>query len=113
MSVIRYHKYVGELWDEIDLEALVDQLSEFLLGSGFGQEVEDWGGLDADSLQALNDAILEAALRRGLLLKNVKVPFLYVPALRRTAMASGAGAITVGAPPGAVVPALERTSDGW
>jgi Ca-activated chloride channel family protein len=67
MSVIRYHKYVGELWDELDLEGLVDQLSEYLLGSGFGQEVEDWEGRNEDALQDLNDAILEAVLRRGLL----------------------------------------------
>jgi Ca-activated chloride channel homolog len=61
---IRYHKYVGELWDELDLEELVGELSDFLLQSGFGFEPGEW---DEDDLQGLHDAILEALLRRGLL----------------------------------------------
>ncbi len=61
---VRYHKYVGELWDEIDLEELVGDLSDFLLQSGFGYEPGEW---DEDDLQGLHDAILEALLRRGLL----------------------------------------------
>ena len=61
MAVIRYHRYVGELWDDLDLDELVDELSDFFLESGFGREREDWGG---DDLQALHDAILEALLRR-------------------------------------------------
>jgi Ca-activated chloride channel homolog len=61
---IRYHKYVGELWDDLDLEDLVGELSDFLLQSGFGFEPGDW---DEDNAQALHDAILEALMRRGLL----------------------------------------------
>jgi Ca-activated chloride channel homolog len=59
-----YHKYTGELWDDLDLEDLVGELSDFLLDSGFGTESAEW---DADNLQALHDAILDAVLRRGLL----------------------------------------------
>lgn len=44
-----------------------------------------------------------AALRRNVLLKNLKAPILYAPALRRAILASGIGAIEVGEPP-ALVP---------
>jgi Ca-activated chloride channel family protein len=64
MSVVRYHQYIGELWEDLNLEDLVGELSDFLLQSGFGQEGEEF---DEDSLQALHDAILEALMRKGLL----------------------------------------------
>jgi len=64
MAVIRYHRYVGELWEDLDLEGLVSELSDFLLQSGFGYEPGEW---DDNDLQALHDAILEALMRRGLL----------------------------------------------
>jgi Ca-activated chloride channel family protein len=60
----RYHRYLGELWEDLDLEDLVGELSDFLLQSGFEMEQGDW---DTDDLQALEDAILEAMLRKGLL----------------------------------------------
>jgi len=64
MAFVRYHRYIGELWQDLDLEDLVDELSDFFLQSGFGQEVDEW---NEDSLQSLHDAILDAVLRRGLL----------------------------------------------
>jgi Ca-activated chloride channel family protein len=64
MAVVRYHQYIGELWEDLNLEDLVGELSDFLLQSGFGQDGEEW---DEDSLQALHDAILEALMRKGLL----------------------------------------------
>ncbi len=64
MAVTRYHRYIGELWDDLSLEDLVSELSDFLLQSGFGYEPGEW---DEDNLQALHDAILEALMRRGLL----------------------------------------------
>ena len=64
MAITRYHRYVGELWDDLNLEDLVGELSDFLMQSGFGEEPGEW---DEDSLQALQDAILEALMRRGLL----------------------------------------------
>jgi Ca-activated chloride channel family protein len=59
-----YHKYDGELWDDLDLEALIGELSDFLLNSGFGQ---DWEGFDEDALQGLQAAILDALMQRELL----------------------------------------------
>jgi Ca-activated chloride channel family protein len=64
VAFTRYHKYYGELWEDLDLEDLVSELSDFLLESGFAFEPGEW---DEDNLQALQDAILEALLRRGLL----------------------------------------------
>jgi Ca-activated chloride channel family protein len=64
MAVVRYHQYIGELWEDLNLEDLVGELSDFLLQSGFGDEGQEW---DEDNLQALYDAILEALMRRGLL----------------------------------------------
>ncbi len=64
MPVVRYHRYIAELWQDLDLEDLVGELSDFLLQSGFGHEPGEW---DEDNLQALHDAILEALMRRGLL----------------------------------------------
>jgi Ca-activated chloride channel homolog len=62
--VVRYHRYIAELWDDLDLGELVGDLSDFLLQSGFGTEE---GEYDEDQLQALHDAILDALMRRGLL----------------------------------------------
>ena len=64
MAVVRYHQYIGDLWQDLNLQDLIGELSDFLLQSGFGVEEGDW---DEDSLQALHDAILEALARRGLL----------------------------------------------
>ncbi len=64
MAITRYHRYIGELWDDLNLEDLVGELSDFLMQSGFGEEPGEW---DENSLQALHDAILEALMRRGLL----------------------------------------------
>ncbi len=64
MPITRYHRYLGELWDDLDLEDLVGDLSDFLLQSGFELEQGDWGEGDE---AALHDAIMEALLRKGLL----------------------------------------------
>jgi Ca-activated chloride channel homolog len=64
VTLIRYHRYVGELWDDLDLGELVGELSDFLLQSGFELEQGDW---DEDQLQALHDAILDALMKKGML----------------------------------------------
>jgi len=64
MAYVRYHRYTGELWEDLDLDELIDELSDFLLQSGFGQQTEEW---DEGDLDALHDAILDALARRGLL----------------------------------------------
>jgi Ca-activated chloride channel family protein len=64
MSSVRYHQYIGDLWNDLSLEELVSELSDFLLQSGFEYEQGDWTD---DDLQALYDAILDAVARKGLL----------------------------------------------
>ncbi len=64
MASIRYHKYVGKLWDDLALEDLVGALSDYLLSSGFGFEPGEW---DGHGLEALEEAILEALMSRELL----------------------------------------------
>ncbi len=61
---VRYHRYIADLWEDLNLGELVDELSDYFLQSGFGLEP---GELLDDELQALHDAILDAIMRRGLL----------------------------------------------
>jgi Ca-activated chloride channel homolog len=61
---IRYHRYIADLWEDLDLQELVDELSDYFLQSGFGLEPGDLLGEDE---QALQEAILDAIVRRGLL----------------------------------------------
>ncbi len=69
----RYAKFSPELADAVDLQALLDQLADFLLQSGFGgggAGRSPWGdpGLEGDadrSLDALRQAILDALIDSG------------------------------------------------
>ena len=73
MRFTRYGKYTGNLADALNLQSLLDQLSDFLLQSGFagGQHYHPyWGefGDDDDrSLDALKEALLRALLESGML----------------------------------------------
>ncbi|HEX8695857.1 MAG TPA: VWA domain-containing protein [Longimicrobium sp.] len=73
MRYTQYGKYTGNLADALNLQALLDQLSDFLLQSGFagGQYWHpywgDFGGEDDRSLDALKDALLRALLESGML----------------------------------------------
>ena len=64
-----YTKFNPQMADAVDLQALLDQLADFLLQSGFaGGEQGFWGepGEDSDrSLDSLKDAILRALIESG------------------------------------------------
>ena len=71
MRYTTYTKFTPELADAVNLQALLDQLGDFLLQSGFAGGPEDWpwwaeppeGG--DKSLDALRQAILDALLKSG------------------------------------------------
>ena len=62
----RYTKFIEDLPDEVDMETLLERLSDLLLSSGFNNP---WDPMDlADqSMQALHDAVLDALLNGGAL----------------------------------------------
>jgi Ca-activated chloride channel homolog len=69
----RYSKFSPELADAVDLQALLDQLADFLLQSGFaggGSGRSPWGDPDLEgegdrSMDALKQAILNALIDSG------------------------------------------------
>jgi len=71
MRFTTYSKYTAELADAVNLQALLDQLGDFLLQSGFAGGPGDWpwwadppeGG--DRSMDALREAILDALLKSG------------------------------------------------
>jgi Ca-activated chloride channel family protein len=83
MRSTKYSKWSSENWDELSLEELMNALSDFLLESGFNEQMQRnmrrWRGWDdfdddfdqfknpEDALQALRDAIREALKNSGLL----------------------------------------------
>jgi Ca-activated chloride channel family protein len=63
MKYIRYKKYIGEPADEVDLETLIQKLSDFFLQSGYESQFYDVNEFDPDrSMEALRQAIEQALL---------------------------------------------------
>lgn len=61
MKRVRYSKYVPGLADDLDIEALLEALSEFLLDSGFRDPWSEFSSLDGDhTLDNLREAIRQA-----------------------------------------------------
>jgi Ca-activated chloride channel family protein len=65
----KYTKYTGNPLDDLDLDQLIDKLSDLLLSSGFHSP---YGGMYGESeddrtMQALHDAILDALFNGGVL----------------------------------------------
>ncbi len=72
MRFTRYSRYTGNMADALNLEALLDHLSDFLLQSGFAGGAHQhpfWGEFGGDeddrSLDALREALLRALLESG------------------------------------------------
>ena len=64
MPRFTYHKHRSNLWEDLDLSELVSAMSEFLLGSGFGEPAD---GDSQTSQQDLKDAIVNALMTSELL----------------------------------------------
>jgi Ca-activated chloride channel family protein len=60
VKIIRYSRYTGQEADEVDLQELMKQLSDFLLQSGFG--MDPYGVYEMEPQQSLDD-LREAILR--------------------------------------------------
>ncbi|HEX5521711.1 MAG TPA: VWA domain-containing protein, partial [Longimicrobiaceae bacterium] len=79
MRFTSYSRYTGQQADALNLQALLDQLSDFLLQSGFAGGSNhhhpywgDFGGDDADrSLDALKEALLRALMESGQLTREM------------------------------------------
>ncbi|MGH7532834.1 MAG: vWA domain-containing protein [Gemmatimonadales bacterium] len=69
MRFTKYGKFVPGLADTLNLQALLDQLGDFLLQSGFaGGQDPYWGDLPPDqphSMDGLREAILDALMKSG------------------------------------------------
>ena len=61
MKYVRYKKYTGQEADDIDLQELMNRLSNFLLQSGFESQYYGFQEMDAErSMEQLRQAILRA-----------------------------------------------------
>jgi Ca-activated chloride channel family protein len=78
----KYSKYTGDPLDDLDLDALIEKLSDLLLSSGFHSP---YGGMYGESeddrtLQALHDAIMDALFTGGVLPEDTLERLLGDPA---------------------------------
>lgn len=64
MPRFTYHKHRPNLWEDLDLSELVNAMSEFLLGSGFGEPSDGENQATQDDLK---DAIINALMTSNLL----------------------------------------------
>src|SRR5439155_8443540 len=79
MKYTTYSRYLPELADTINLQALLDQLADFLLQSGFAGGAYShpfWGEFGEEesdrSLDALRQAILQALMDSGQLTPDMR-----------------------------------------
>lgn len=78
----KYSKYTGDPLDDLDLDELIEKLSDLLLSSGFQSQ---YGGMYGESeddrtMQALHDAIMDALFNGGVLPEDALERLLGDPA---------------------------------
>src|SRR5215475_11432159 len=62
MPFNKYSKFTGADWDSINIEGLLDRLSEFLLQSGYDDPYSRYWDDGDQSLDALREAIMQALM---------------------------------------------------
>jgi len=68
MKYTKYSKYTGEPADDVDLDELVNKLSDFLLQSGYDSQFYGISEMDPQkTMEQLRQAILRALEEGGLL----------------------------------------------
>ncbi|MEW6130939.1 MAG: VWA domain-containing protein [Acidobacteriota bacterium] len=67
MPFTKYSKWNGVDWESLDLNDLMDKLSEFFMQSGFDDPYFMYGNEQDTSLDALREAIMDALLNESLL----------------------------------------------
>jgi Ca-activated chloride channel family protein len=74
MKRVKYSKYIPNLAEEVSLDDLMEALSDFLLESGFEDELGrlHQSGAGDDALDALREAIREALLNSDLFDENMR-----------------------------------------
>jgi len=84
MKITRYSKYTGEPADAVDLEDLVNRLSDYLLQSGFESPYSRWGEFDPErTMESLRQAILQALEDGELLSKELMDALMNDPERRK------------------------------
>jgi Ca-activated chloride channel family protein len=63
MAITRYTKWTGSLLDNLNLEDLLDELSQYFLQSGFPNN--PWGDPYSDARQSLREAIVDKLVELG------------------------------------------------
>ena len=78
----KYSKYTGDLLDDLDMNDLIEKLSDLLLSSGFHSSLGGmYGESDDDrTMQALHDAIMDALFNGGVLTEEALEQLLGDPA---------------------------------
>src|SRR5688572_29274354 len=77
MPITRYTKWTGSLLDTLNLEDLLDELSQYFLQSGFPDS--PWGDPNSDIQQTLREAIADKLVELGHITSQVRDNWLDNP----------------------------------
>jgi Ca-activated chloride channel family protein len=77
MKYVKYSKYVGDPFDGLSAEDLLQMLQDFLLQSGFNSEYYNWYEMDSEqTMENLHRALLEAMQNQEMIPQELLEKFL-------------------------------------